>query len=111
MRKTRRKRAVLAAVVAVVAVGALALASTSQAVRVIKGNLSVTFEGTITPSKLPRTGTAPVGVQMGGKIKSLAAGRHAAETGNHRPRNQPPREAAEQGFGNLLSGETSVHLL
>ncbi len=74
MRKTRRRRAALAAVVAVVAVGALALASTSQAVRVIKGNLSVTFEGTITPSKLPRTGTAPVGVQMGGKIKSLEPG-------------------------------------
>jgi hypothetical protein len=37
---------------------------------VLKGNLVVVFEGTISPSKLPRTGTAPVGVQMGGKIKT-----------------------------------------
>jgi len=70
MKRIRGKRAALAAVVAVVAVGALALASTSQAVRVLKGNLVVVFEGTISPSKLPRTGTAPVGVQMGGKIKT-----------------------------------------
>jgi hypothetical protein len=56
--------------VAVVAVGALALASSSEAVRVLKGNLVVVFEGTISPSKLPRTGVAPVGVQMGGKIKT-----------------------------------------
>ena len=70
MRRVRRNRAALAVAVAVVALGALALASTSQAVRVVKGNLSVTFEGTISPSKLPRTGTAPVGVQMGGKIKT-----------------------------------------
>jgi hypothetical protein len=70
MRKIRRKKAAFAAVVAVVAVGALALASTSQAVRVLKGNLVVVFEGTISPSKLPRTGAAPVGVQMGGKIKT-----------------------------------------
>ena len=66
----RRRRAVLAAAAAVVALGALALASTSQAVRVLKGNLVVAFEGTISPSKLPRAGTAPVGVQMGGKIKT-----------------------------------------
>jgi hypothetical protein len=70
MRKIRGKKAAFAAVVAVVAVGALALASTSQAVRVLKGNLVVVFEGTISPSKLPRTGVAPVGVQMGGKIKT-----------------------------------------
>ena len=70
MRKIRGKKAAFAAVVAAVAVGALALASTSQAVRVLKGNLVVVFEGTISPSKLPRTGVAPVGVQMGGKIKT-----------------------------------------
>jgi len=70
MRKIRGKKAAFAAVVAVVAVGALALASSSQAVRVLKGNLVVVFEGTISPSKLPRTGAAPVGVQMGGKIKT-----------------------------------------
>jgi hypothetical protein len=70
MRKIRGKKAAFAAAVAVVAVGALALAPTSQAIRVLKGNVVVIFEGTISPSKLPRTGTAPVGVQMGGKIKT-----------------------------------------
>lgn len=65
-----KRRAALAAAVAVVALGALALASTSQAVNAIKGNIVVAFNGTISPSKLPRTGTAPVGVQMGGKIKT-----------------------------------------
>ena len=35
-----------------------------------EGNLVVVFNGTITPSKLPRDKTAPVGVQMGGKIKT-----------------------------------------
>src|SRR5262245_4917891 len=69
-RMIRRKRAALAVVLAAVAVGALAFASTSQAVRVIEGNLVVAFEGTISPSKLPRSGAAPVGVQMGGKIKT-----------------------------------------
>jgi len=70
MPRIRRKKAAIAAVAAAVAVCALALASTSQAVRVLKGNLVVVFEGTISPSKLPRTGAAPVGVQMGGKIKT-----------------------------------------
>ncbi len=35
-----------------------------------KGPITVTFNGSIAPQKLPRTGTAPVGVQMGGKIKT-----------------------------------------
>lgn len=70
MRILRRKRAVRAAALAVVALGALTLASASQAVRVLEGNIVVVFEGTISPSKLPRAGTAPVGVQMGGKIKT-----------------------------------------
>jgi hypothetical protein len=34
----------------------------------LQDNLRVTFNGQITPKKLPRTGTAPVGVQMGGRI-------------------------------------------
>jgi hypothetical protein len=69
-RMIRRKRVALGAAVAVVALGALVLASSSQAVRVLQGKIVVVFEGTISPSKLPRTGTAPVGVQMGGKIKT-----------------------------------------
>jgi hypothetical protein len=70
MKRIRGRRAAFAAAAAVVAVGALALATTSLAVKVQKANLVVTFEGTISPSKLPRTGAAPVGVQMGGKIKT-----------------------------------------
>jgi len=66
----RNRKAALAAAVAVVALGALALASTSQAVKEIDGNIVVVFEGTISPSKLPRAGSAPVGVQMGGRIKT-----------------------------------------
>jgi hypothetical protein len=70
MRKIRGKKAAFAAAVTVAAVGALALAASSQAVTAIEGNIIVAFNGTISPSKLPRTGTAPVGVQMGGKIKT-----------------------------------------
>jgi hypothetical protein len=70
MRKIRGKKAAFAAAVAAVAVGAMALAASSQAVTAIEGNIIVAFNGTISPSKLPRTGTAPVGVQMGGKIKT-----------------------------------------
>lgn len=69
MARIRRKRAVLAAA-AVVTLGALALAAQTLAVNAIKGNLIVAFNGTITPSKLPRDKAAPVGVQMGGKIKT-----------------------------------------
>src|SRR5215475_13228038 len=65
----RRRRAALAAV-SVVALGALVLAASGQAVTEIEGNIVVAFNGTISPSKLPRTGTAPVGVQMGGKIRT-----------------------------------------
>jgi hypothetical protein len=66
----RRRRAALGVAVAAAAIGALAIASTSQAVNAVEGNIIVAFNGTISPSKLPRTGTAPVGVQMGGKIKT-----------------------------------------
>jgi hypothetical protein len=69
-RKIRSRRAVWAAALTAVALGALAFASAGQAVRVLDGNIVVVFEGTISPSKLPRAGTAAVGVQMGGKIKT-----------------------------------------
>jgi hypothetical protein len=64
----RTTKAVSAAALAVVALGALA--AQSLAINAIKGNLIVAFNGTITPSKLPRDKSAPVGVQMGGKIKT-----------------------------------------
>lgn len=35
-----------------------------------KGNLLVTFSANLTPSKLPRNNAAPVGLQMGGKIRA-----------------------------------------
>lgn len=35
-----------------------------------KGAIRVTFSGSIAPTKLPRTGAAPIGVQLGGKIKT-----------------------------------------
>ena len=44
---------------------ALAFAEVGQ-----KGSIRVTFSGSIAPVKLPRTGTAPIGVQLGGKIKT-----------------------------------------
>jgi hypothetical protein len=70
MRTIRRNRAVLAAALAGATLGALLLAAHSPAINAIKGNLIVAFNGTITPSKLPRDKAAPVGVQMGGKIKT-----------------------------------------
>lgn len=49
---------------------ALALANLASAEVEQKGKLIVSFHGEISPRKLPRTGSAPVGVQMGGKIKT-----------------------------------------
>ena len=49
---------------------ATALAAQAPAEVARKGGLLVTFNGSISPRKLPRTGTAPVGVQMGGKIRT-----------------------------------------
>jgi len=68
MRGKRKTRAALAA--GAVALGLLALAAHSLAINAKNGNLIVAFNGTITPSKLPRDKAAPVGVQMGGKIKT-----------------------------------------
>jgi hypothetical protein len=53
-----------------VAIGALVIASFAAAEVAKKDNLIVAFHGEIAPRKLPRTGTAPVSVQMGGKIKT-----------------------------------------
>ena len=59
---------------------------------------------TISPSKLPRTGTAPVGVQMGGKIKTTDASRRPNSSGssstsiataNSRPRASRPARSAK----------------
>jgi hypothetical protein len=57
--------------IAAVCVAAVGFASLAQAEVIRKGTLQVTFNGSIAPVKLPRTGLAPVSVQMGGKIKTL----------------------------------------
>lgn len=60
----------LALVVGPLALLALALSASAGAEQDQKGNLVGSFHATISPSRLPRTGTAPVSVQMGGKIKT-----------------------------------------
>jgi hypothetical protein len=57
-------------VAAFAALAALGLAALAQAEQAKKGPITVSFNGTISPRSLPRTGTAPVGVQLGGKIKT-----------------------------------------
>jgi hypothetical protein len=49
----------------------LGVAAQGEVVR--KGDITVSFHGDMAPQKLPRTGTAPVSVQLGGKIKSTNA--------------------------------------
>ncbi|HWP32144.1 MAG TPA: hypothetical protein VNL97_00205, partial [Solirubrobacterales bacterium] len=48
----------------------LVLAATAVGEQVQKGNLLASFQGSISPSTLPRTDSAPVTVQMGGKIRT-----------------------------------------
>lgn len=48
----------------------LTMAGPAGAVLDQSGNLQGSFHGQISPAKLPRTATAPVAVQMGGKIKT-----------------------------------------
>lgn len=63
------KSAAPAAVIA--CLSALALATTSHGEVVREGNLQGSFNGGISPQRLPRTELAPVAVQMGGKISTL----------------------------------------
>jgi hypothetical protein len=68
MQRTRFKKiAVAAALACLVSAAVTGLAS---AEREKKGPITVSFNGGISPRKLPRDGKAPVGVQMGGKISS-----------------------------------------
>jgi hypothetical protein len=62
------KRALGALVAATLMVG-LGLAALANAEIVKKGDVTVSFHGDISPQKLPRTGRAPIAVQMGAKIK------------------------------------------
>jgi hypothetical protein len=49
-------------------VSALGLAATSQAEISQSGTLRVTFDGELSPKRLPRKGAAPISVSVGGKI-------------------------------------------
>ena len=61
------KGGILAAIAALSVLGA----SFASADIVQEGNLRISFHGNIAPSKLPRDSMAPVGVQMGAKIKTV----------------------------------------
>ena len=56
--------------IALVAVLALSIATVASAEIASKGPIQINFHGSIAPVKLPRKGLAPVGVQMGAKIKT-----------------------------------------
>jgi hypothetical protein len=66
-RNSLRTLALLATLASAVSV---VFAGVSHAERKKVGDITVTFNGGISPQRLPRSGTAPVGVQMGGKIKT-----------------------------------------
>ena len=68
MRFRPKKSRILLALGATLAL--LGGAGVAHAVTVKNKNLQVTFNGDIAPVKLPRTGTAPVAVQMESKIKT-----------------------------------------
>ncbi|HXV04338.1 MAG TPA: hypothetical protein VFP23_00330 [Solirubrobacterales bacterium] len=61
----RTKRALALAGALLLVSAALATAETSQ-----KGNLRVAVNGKMTPQALPRTGTAPIAVSVGGRIST-----------------------------------------
>jgi hypothetical protein len=66
----RGRNSAKTAALAALALAALVAGAAAQAIAEVgvSGNIRVTFSGSIAPRKLPRTGTAPVGVQMGGRI-------------------------------------------
>jgi hypothetical protein len=61
------------ALFAVCAIAALCLASLARAEVVQKGGLRVSFTGKLSPSALPRSGSAPVRVEVGTQIDSTKA--------------------------------------
>ena len=63
-----RFAAALTALIALVGGGALAQAEIAQ-----KGNLRITVNGKLSPKKLPRRGTAPIAVSVGGRISTTDA--------------------------------------
>jgi hypothetical protein len=69
-------RAATGGLVAVAVILALLLlpAAATRAETVRQGDLAVSFGGSISPPTLPRTGTAPVGVEVSGHVRSDAGG-------------------------------------
>src|SRR4249919_1412941 len=66
-RRISLKGGILAAVAALSLLAVVSIASGEIA---SKDNLQISFHGSIAPVKLPRNQLAPVGVQMGAKIKT-----------------------------------------
>jgi hypothetical protein len=61
-----RRAPIVVAIAAVLLTAGLAKAETAQ-----KGNLRVSFAGSISPTKLPRRGAAPIAVTVGGQISTV----------------------------------------
>jgi hypothetical protein len=64
--RARRPRAILALGLSLL----LALAALAQAEVVQRANIRVKISGELVPKKLPRSGTAPIGVEVGGHIET-----------------------------------------
>jgi hypothetical protein len=71
MRMTRRGAKPIALFASLLALGAIGV-TVAQAELSVNGNLFVTFNGGIFPNALPRRGTAPIGVRLSGKVRTLS---------------------------------------
>jgi hypothetical protein len=69
MRNPISRRGGLVAVIAALSLLGVSMASAEIAQ---KGDIRISFHGSIAPEKLPRNELAPVGVQMGAKIKTVS---------------------------------------
>lgn len=67
--KSLTGRRALCALLPAALLAAVGLSTIAQAEIARSGDVTVAFHGDISPQKLPRTGTAPIAVQMGAKIK------------------------------------------
>lgn len=65
-----RRLPLLAALLLTAALATAAQAGTAQAETVQKGHLRVAFSGAFAPQALPRQGTAPISVSIGGRIST-----------------------------------------
>jgi hypothetical protein len=73
-RRLRTPRCAASAAVLVAAVGVAASLPSAHAETIQHGDIRVTFDGQITPKRLPRTGTAPVSVAVSTMIGSIDSG-------------------------------------